>query len=62
MVKDDIAANRLVAVLEAFNPGDLDEPHAVNLEQGLPLRICAFLKFLAQRIKIATNTLAGLIY
>jgi DNA-binding transcriptional LysR family regulator len=54
MVKDDIAANRLVPVLEAFNPGDIDELHAVYLGQGglLPLRIRVFLEFLAQRIKI----------
>jgi DNA-binding transcriptional LysR family regulator len=54
MVKDDIAANRLVPVLEAFNPGDVDELHAVYLGQGglMPLRIRVFLEFLAQRIKI----------
>jgi hypothetical protein len=28
MVRDDIAANRLVAALERFNPGDIDEQHA----------------------------------
>ena len=54
MVRDDIAANRLVPVLEEFNPGDLDELHAVYLGQGglLPIRIRVFLDFLAQRIKI----------
>ena len=54
IVSDDIAANRLVPVLEAFNPGDIDELHAVYLGQGglLPIRIRAFLDFLAQRIKI----------
>jgi DNA-binding transcriptional LysR family regulator len=54
VVRDDIAANRLVPVLEAFNPGDIDELHAVYLGQGglLPIRVCAFLDFLAQRIKI----------
>src|SRR5579859_1284305 len=31
MIKDDITANRLVPVLEEFNPGDLDELHAVYL-------------------------------
>jgi DNA-binding transcriptional LysR family regulator len=25
MIKDDIAAARLVPILEAFNPGDIDE-------------------------------------
>ena len=54
IVRDDIAANRLVPVLEAFNPGNIDELHAVYLGQGglLPLRIRVFLEFLAQHIKI----------
>jgi DNA-binding transcriptional LysR family regulator len=57
IVQDDIAANRLVPVLEAFNPGDVDELHAVYLGQGglLPLRIRVFLEFLAQRIKIGDD-------
>ena len=57
IVKNDIAANRLVPVLEAFNPGDIDELHAVYLGQGglLPLRIRVFLEFLAERIKIADD-------
>lgn len=55
LVKDDIAAKRLVPVLEAFNPGDIDELHAVYLGQGglLPLRIRVFLEFLTERIKIS---------
>ena len=55
LIKDDIAAKRLVPVLEPFNPGDVDELHAVYLGQGglLPLRIRVFLEFLAQRIKIS---------
>jgi DNA-binding transcriptional LysR family regulator len=55
LIKDDIAANRLVPVLEAFNPGHIDELHAVYLGQGalLPLRIRVFLEFLMQRIKIS---------
>jgi len=54
IVRDDIAANRLVPVLEQFNPGDIDELHAVYLGQGglLPIRIRVFLEFLAQQIKI----------
>jgi DNA-binding transcriptional LysR family regulator len=61
VVKDDIAANRLVAVLEAFNPGDIDELHAVYLGQGglLPIRIRVFLEFLVQRIKIGDPSLIG---
>src|SRR5271156_4747314 len=54
IVKDDIAAKRLVAVLEEVNPGGIDELHAVYLGQGalLPIRIRVFLEFLAQQIKI----------
>jgi DNA-binding transcriptional LysR family regulator len=57
LVEDDIAAGRLIPVLEAFNPGDIDELHAVYLGQGglLPLRIRVFLEFLVQRIKIGTG-------
>ena len=35
-VQDDIAAGRLLPVLEEANPGDLEEVHAVFLGQGLP--------------------------
>jgi DNA-binding transcriptional LysR family regulator len=54
IVRDDIAAERLVPVLEQFNPGDIDELHAVYLGRGrlLPIRIRVFLEYLAQRIKI----------
>jgi DNA-binding transcriptional LysR family regulator len=54
VVKDDIAANRLVSVLEDFNPGDVDELHAVYLGPSglLPIRMRVFLEFLAARIKI----------
>jgi DNA-binding transcriptional LysR family regulator len=57
IIRDDIAANRLVPVLEEFNPGDIDELHAVYLGQGglLPLRIRVFLDFLAERIKLADD-------
>jgi DNA-binding transcriptional LysR family regulator len=55
MVTEDIAAGRLVPVLEAFNPGDMDELHAVYLGQGglLPVRIRVFLDFLSRHIKIS---------
>ena len=51
-VKDDVAAGRLVPVLEAFNPGDEEAIHAVYVGQGghLPLRVRALLDFLAKRI------------
>ena len=56
-VRDDIAAGRLVAVLEDCNPGDLEEIHAVYVGQGgyLPLRVRAFLDFLAEQIDIGSN-------
>ena len=55
MVTEDIAAGRLVPVLETFNPGDIDDLHAVYLGQGglLPVRIRVFLDFLSQHIKIS---------
>jgi DNA-binding transcriptional LysR family regulator len=61
IVRDDIAANRLVAVLEEFNPGDIDELHAVYLGQRglLPIRIRVFLEFLAQQIKIGEARPSG---
>ncbi|MEH2562382.1 LysR family transcriptional regulator [Bradyrhizobium sp. AZCC 2289] len=59
MVRDDIAAKRLVPILEEFNPGDLDELHAVYLGLGglLPIRIRVFLDFLVQRSKISETPL-----
>ncbi len=53
-VKDDIAAGRLVAVLEDCNPGDTEAVHAVFLGQGgqLPARVRAFLDFLVEKVKL----------
>lgn len=53
-VREDIAAGRLLPVLEAFNPGDVEEIHAVFVGQGgyLPLRVRAFLDFLVARVNI----------
>ena len=53
-VRDDLAAGRLVPVLEGSNPWDLEEVHAVWLGQGgrLPARIRAMLDFLAMRAKV----------
>lgn len=53
-VREDIAAGRLLPVLEDYNPGDEEEIHAVYVGQGgyLPLRVRAFLDFLAERIDI----------
>ena len=52
--RDDIAAGRLVPVLEEFNPGDLEEIHAVFLGHGgwLPARVRAFLDFLVEHVRI----------
>lgn len=53
-VRDDIAAGRLLPVLEDCNPGDVEEVHAVYVGQGgyMPLRVRAFLDFLAERVHI----------
>ncbi|MNE53683.1 HTH-type transcriptional regulator DmlR [compost metagenome] len=53
-VRDDIAAGRLVAVLEAFNPGDMKPMHALYLGKGghLPARVRAVLDFLAEHVRI----------
>ena len=52
--RKDLAAGRLVPVLEDFNPGDLEEIHAVFLGQGgwLPARVRAFLDFLVEHVQI----------
>jgi DNA-binding transcriptional LysR family regulator len=53
-VREDIAAGRLVSVLEEHNAADSEEVHAVYLGHAgqLPLRIRAFLDFLADRMRI----------
>ncbi len=53
-VQADIAAGRLLPVLEDANPGDLEEVHAVFLGQGgyLPLRVRAFLDFLVENVDL----------
>lgn len=53
-VKDDLAAGRLVPLLEDYNPGDRDTVHAVFLGAGgqLPSRVRAFLDFLAEKIHL----------
>ena len=52
--RGDLAAGRLVPVLEKFNPGDLEEIHAVFLGHGgyLPARVRAFLDFLVENVNI----------
>jgi DNA-binding transcriptional LysR family regulator len=53
MVRDDLRAGRLVALMEAFNPGDLEEFHAVFLGRGahLPARVRALLDFLVEHVR-----------
>jgi DNA-binding transcriptional LysR family regulator len=54
-VRDDIAAGRLVPVLEDLNPGDREAFHAIHIGQGgpLPSRVRALLDFLAERGRIS---------
>ncbi|RWM25135.1 LysR family transcriptional regulator [Mesorhizobium sp.] len=53
-VEPDIAAGRLVPLLEPFNPGDEEPTHAVYVGQGkhLPARVRAFLDFLAETVRL----------
>ncbi len=49
-VQDDIAANRLVPVLEPYNPGDCEPVHIVFPgAQALPSRVRALIDFLVER-------------
>lgn len=54
-VRGDIAAGRLVPLLEKFNPGDRETFHAIHTGQGgpLPSRVRALLDFLAERGKVS---------
>jgi len=53
-VAADIAAGRLVPLLEDFNPGDEEATHAVYVGQGrhLPARVRAFLDFLGESVRL----------
>ncbi|CAB3799297.1 LysR family transcriptional regulator [Paraburkholderia fynbosensis] len=53
-VRDDVAAGRLVVLLDAFNPGDTEPVNVLYLGQGghLPARVRALLDFLVQRMQI----------
>ncbi|MGM4892935.1 LysR family transcriptional regulator [Tardiphaga sp. 839_C3_N1_4] len=53
-VEADIKAGRLVPVLEAFNPGDIEPIHAVFVGHGgqLPARVRAFLDYLVETVKL----------
>ena len=54
-VQADVAAGRLLPVLEPANPGDLEEVHAVFQGQGgyLPLRVRALLDYLMAHVDLA---------
>lgn len=50
-VEPDLEAGRLVPVLEDYNPGDMEEMHAVYAgHEHLAVRIRAFIEFLAERL------------
>ncbi|NLS19336.1 LysR family transcriptional regulator [Rhizobium sp. P40RR-XXII] len=53
-VRSDIAAGRLMPVLEERNPGDVEEFHAVYIGQGgpLPARVRALLDFLRENVSL----------
>lgn len=50
----DLAAGRMVKVLEDFNPGDVEEIRAVYVGYGgcLPTRVRVFLDFLAEAVRL----------
>jgi DNA-binding transcriptional LysR family regulator len=51
-VVDQIAAGRLVPLLEAYNPGDVEAIHAVFIGgANTPARVRAFVDFLAERLR-----------
>ncbi|MER8750510.1 LysR family transcriptional regulator [Mesorhizobium sp. M1050] len=54
-VAADIAAGRLVPLLEDFNPGDEEATYAVYVGQGrhLPARVRAFLDFLVESVRLS---------
>jgi DNA-binding transcriptional LysR family regulator len=53
-VEEEIKAGRLVPILEAFNPGDLEAIHAVFVGHGgqLPARVRAFLDYLVENVRL----------
>lgn len=51
-VADALAAGRLVPVLEAFNPGDAEQIHAVFVGgANMPARVRVFVDFVAERLR-----------
>jgi DNA-binding transcriptional LysR family regulator len=60
-IAPDIAAGRLVPVLDAFNPGDVEEIHAVYVGHGgrLPARVRAFIDFLVEAVDLEGARIAA---
>ena len=51
-VAEDLAAGRLVPVLEAFNPGDIEQIHAVFIGgANMPARVRVFVDFIASKLR-----------
>jgi DNA-binding transcriptional LysR family regulator len=51
-VSEEIATRRLVRVLEAFNPGDVEQIHAVFVGgTNTPARVRVFVDFLASNLR-----------
>jgi DNA-binding transcriptional LysR family regulator len=61
-VGGDIAAGRLVPVLEAYNPGDVEEIHAVYVGHGgqLPSRVRALIDFLVAEVDLHAAAAAAI--
>jgi len=53
-IRPDIKAGRLVPVLEAYNPGDVEEVNVVYVGHGgrLPARVRALIDFLAEEVDL----------
>jgi len=51
-VADDLVAGRLVPLLEAYNPGDMEAIHAVFVGgANMPTRVRVFVEFLVQHLR-----------
>jgi DNA-binding transcriptional LysR family regulator len=53
-IRPDIKAGRLVSMLEAYNPGDVEEVNVVYVGHGgrLPARVRALIDFLAEEVDL----------
>ncbi len=54
-IRSDLAAGRLLAVLDDCNPGDIEAFHAVYIGEGgpVPARVRALLDFLAEHVRLS---------